>query len=210
MIPFHQKGKVMHDYAIFGHDRAAIGRWLGFVSISVAGGIAQFLAWANNLAGVDVFTRATITTGMVYFGLHWVFNKWAWKIPFMQIPNLNGKWVLEGKTLDEDGNIRFNWDGEIGIEQTWKTILIHLKTKNSQSSSYTATLSKRHGPTGGWQLSYSYKNDPELEQSHELNSHKGYCEIEFNSDLSIAKASYFNSGGRRTFGVIDLKKDKND
>jgi len=200
----------MHDYAIFGHDRAAIGRWLGFVSISVAGGIAQFLAWANNLAGVDVFTRATITTGMVYFGLHWVFNKWAWKIPFMQIPNLNGKWVLEGKTLDEDGNIRFNWDGEIGIEQTWKTILIHLKTKNSQSSSYTATLSKRHGPTGGWQLSYSYKNDPELEQSHELNSHKGYCEIEFNSDLSIAKASYFNSGGRRTFGVIDLKKDKND
>jgi len=200
----------MHDYAIFGHDRASIGRWLGFASISIAGGIAQFLAWANNLAGVDAFTRATITTGVVYFFLHWAFNKWARKIPFMQIPNLNGKWKLKGETLDEDGNIRFNWDGEIGIEQTWKTILIHLKTKNSQSSSYTATLSKRHSPTGGWQLSYSYKNDPELEQSHELNSHKGYCEIEFNPDLLVAKASYFNSGGRRTFGVIHLKKDKND
>ncbi len=197
----------MHDYAIFGHDRAAVGRWLGFAAISIAGGIAQLLAWATNLTGIDAFTRATITTGVVYFALHWLFNKYAWKIPFLDIPDLNGKWMLSGQTLVEDGSTRFNWNGEIGIEQSWKTILIHLKTQSSQSSSYTATLSKRHGPTGGWQLSYSYKNEPEIEQSHELNSHKGYCEIEFDSTLSIAKASYFNSGGRRTFGVMTLKKD---
>lgn len=197
----------MHDYAIFGHDRAAVGRWLGVASISATGGIAQLLAWANNLTGIDAFTRATITTGVVYFGLHWAFNKWAWKIPFMSIPNLNGKWILTGQTLNEDGSIRFKWDGEIGIEQTWKTILIHLKTRNSQSFSYTATLSKRYGPTGGWQLSYSYKNEPEIEQSHELNFHKGYCEIKFNQCLSDGKASYFNSGGRRTFGVMILKRD---
>jgi hypothetical protein len=197
----------MHDYAIVGHDRATVGRWLGFASISIAGGLAQLMAWANNLTGIDIFTRATITTGLVYFCLHWAFNKWAWKIPWMDIPNLNGKWILSGQTLNEDCSTRFNWDGEIGIEQDWKSILIHLKTKNSQSSSYTATLSKRHGPTGGWQLSYSYKNEPELERSHELNAHKGYCEIEFDSGLSIGKASYFNSAGRRTFGVMTLKKE---
>ena len=89
----------MHDYAIFGHDRSTIGRWLSFVSISIAGGIAELLAWANNLAGIDAFTRATITTGAIYFCLHWAFNKWAWKIPFMQIPDLNGKWFLIGKTV---------------------------------------------------------------------------------------------------------------
>ena len=196
----------MHDYAIFGHDRAAIGRWLGFLSIAVAGGIAQLLALAGNLSGVDAFAKATITTGVVYMTLHWIFNKWAWKIPFFAVPDMNGSWVLAGITLNEDGTTKYNWEGTIGIEQTWKNIVIHLKTEKSQSDSYTATFSKRFGPTGGWLLSYSYKNEPELEQSHELNSHKGFCEIEFTKDLTIGKASYFNSSGRRTFGVMDLTR----
>jgi SMODS-associating 2TM, beta-strand rich effector domain len=196
----------MHDYAVFGHDRAAIGRWLGVASIILAGGIAQICAYANNLTGTDAFTKATITTGVVYFALHWVFNKMAWKIKCFEIPNVNGKWKLSGQTLNDDGSTRFDWDGEIGIEQTWKSISIHLKTKNSQSQSYTATLSKRFGPTGGWLLSYSYRNQPELEQSHELNAHKGYCEIEFDNTFNKGKASYFNSGGRKTFGVMNLTK----
>lgn len=200
----------MHNYAVFGHDRAAIGRWLGFGSIMLAGGIAQLLAWANSLTGFSAFTKATITTGIIYFSLHWLFNKWAWRIPFFEIPNLSGIWELEGKTLSENGDIKFNWDGVLGIEQNWKEILVHLKTKNSQSKSYTATISKRHGPTGGWLLTYSYKNEPELEQSHELNSHKGYCEVELDSKLTIGKASYFNSAGRRTFGIMNLRKKLND
>ena len=198
----------MHDYAVFGHDRAAIGRWLGFISIALAGGISQLLALASNLSGVDAFAKATITTGIVYLVLHWLFNKWAWKIPFFEVPNINGTWELTGQTLNDDGTTKYDWEGSIGIEQSWKDILIHLKTKNSQSESYTATLSRRFGPTGGWRLSYSYRNEPELEQSHELNSHKGYCEIEFDKDLTVGKASYFNSSGRRTFGVMNLKRIK--
>lgn len=200
----------MHDYAVFGHDRVVIGRWLGFASITIAGGIAQLLAYANEHTGLDAFAKATITTGIVYLALHWIFNKWVWKIPLFEIPDLTGRWVLTGETLQEDGSVKYNWDGEIGIEQNWKQILIHLKTKKSQSYSYTATLSKRHGPTGGWLLSYSYRNEPELEQSHELSSHKGYCEIELDTKLTMGKAAYFNSGGRRTFGVISLKREIND
>ncbi|MEN5173650.1 pancortin-3 [Acinetobacter higginsii] len=199
----------MHDYAVFGHDRAAIGRWLGFVAIAIAGGIAQTLVVASNLTGVDAFTKATITTGLVYLGLHWLFNKWIWKVPFFEIPNVSGTWKVTGQTLNDEGDITFEWKGVIGIEQTWKFILIHLKTEMSQSESYTATLSRRYGPTGGWLLSYSYKSEPELEQSHVLNSHKGYCEIEFDKELKYGKASYFNSAGRRTFGVINLEKINN-
>lgn len=198
----------MHDYAIFGHDRTSIGRWLGFIAIAITGGVAQILAIARDLTGVDAFTKATITTGLVYFVLHWLFNKWIWKAPFLEIPNIGGKWKITGQTLNDDGTTKYNWEGLIGIEQTWKSILIHLETKNSQSESYTATLSKRFAPTGGWLLSYSYRSEPELEQSHELNSHKGYCEIEFDKELRFGKASYFNSAGRRTFGVIKLEKVK--
>lgn len=196
----------MHDYAVFGHDRSAIGRWLGFIAITIAGGIAQLLSIATDLTGFEAFTRATITTGVVYFCLHWVFNKWGWKIPLFEVPNISGTWEVTARTLNDDGTTRFDWEGIIGIEQTWKNILVHLKTKNSQSESYTATLSKRCGPTGGWLLSYSYKNEPELEQCHDLNSHKGYCEVEFDKNLTIGKASYFNSAGRKTFGVMDLKR----
>lgn len=196
----------MHDYAVFGHDRASIGRWLGFTAIAVAGGVAQILAMASNLTGLDAFTKVTITTGLVYLALHWLFNKWIWKVKFFEIPDISGEWKITGQTLNDDGSTKYDWNGVIGIEQTWKCILIHLRTPKSQSMSYTATLSRRYGPTGGWLLSYSYRNEPELEISHELNSHKGYCEIEFDKELNYGKASYFNSSGRRTFGVISLRK----
>lgn len=196
----------MHDYAVFGHDRASIGRWLGFAAIAIAGGVAQFLSMASNLTGLDAFTKATITTGLVYLFLHWLFNKWVWKVTFFEIPDISGEWKITGQTLNDDGTTKYNWEGVIGIEQTWKCILIHLKTSRSQSESYTATLSRRYGPTGGWLLSYSYRNEPELEKSHELNSHKGYCEIEFDKELKLGRASYFNNSGRRTFGIMSLEK----
>jgi len=199
----------MHDYAIFEHNRATIGRWLGIISILISGGISQMLIKMYNLTGWEAFTKATITTGVIYFILHWLFNKYIWKLPLFQIPNLSGKWKLTGQTLNEDGNIKYNWNANVGIEQTWEKIIINLKTQNSQSYSQTATLEKQHG-LGGWLLSYSYKNEPYTEQCHELNSHKGYCQIEFNKEILEGNASYFNNNGRRTFGIMKLVKEKND
>ena len=197
----------MHDYAVFEHNRATIGRWLGIISILISGGISQMLIKMYNLTGWEAFTKATITTGIIYFILHWLFNKFVWKLPIFQIPNLSGKWKVIGKTLNGDGTIRYEWNANIGIEQTWEKIIINLKTKNSQSYSQTATLEKQHG-LGGWLLSYSYKNEPYTEQVHELNSHKGYCQIEFNKEISKGNASYFNNNGRRTFGIMKLEKEK--
>src|SRR5471032_1059780 len=158
----------MHDYAVFGHDRAVIGRWLGVVSILGASVIAQILSFASSTSGWEVLSKSTITTGAVYFALHWVFNKWAWKFPFLDVPDLNGKWLVESKTLSEEGEIRWQWNGVIGIEQDWKQIVIHLDTETSESLSYTATLMKRNSPIGGWLLSYSYSNESRLEVTHEL------------------------------------------
>ncbi|URQ87043.1 hypothetical protein J8Z28_03870 [Pseudoalteromonas sp. SCSIO 43088] len=197
----------MHDYAVFGHDRANIGRWLGFLAIVAAGGASQVLTWLGSTTGWEAFSKATVATGVVYLALHWLFNNILWKIKWFQIPNISGIWNINGQTLDENGNTKYEWPAKLDIEQNWKQISINIKTKSSQSQSYTATLSKRFGVRGGWILSYSYRNEPELEQSHELNSHKGFCELEIDKDLKIGKATYFNSNGRRTYGVMQLERE---
>ena len=87
----------MHDYAIFGHDRAAIGRWLGVFAILISGGISQVFIISYSWTGLEAFTKATVATGVVYFILHWIFNNWVWKLPFFKIPNLAGTWNVKGK-----------------------------------------------------------------------------------------------------------------
>lgn len=151
---------------------------------------------------------ATVSTAAIYFALHWVFNNYVWKkVPLLKIPDLNGVWSVRGETLSEDdGVIKYNWEAEIDIEQTWEKISINLKTKQSSSESYTATLAKKSGTRGGWVLHYSYSNSPDASQFHELNSHRGYCEVIFDKELTSGEAAYFNSNGRRTFGKMYLTR----
>ena len=198
----------MHEYAVFGHDRALIGRWIGFAAILLAGVISQFLSWFQAFTGWEAVSKAVFTTGLAYLGIHWVFNRWIWRQSLFGIPNLNGVWTVSGKTLDENGESKYEWAAKLDIEQDWKKIIIKIKTDSSQSNSYTATVSKKSGVQGGWQLSYSYKNEPNIEKTHELNAHKGFCEIEFDKELKQGIASYFNSSGRRTYGIMTLTKDK--
>jgi len=202
-----QKEALMHDYAVFGHNRASIGRWLGIASVILTGAISSLISWVYELTGFQAITGVAVTTGVVYFGLHWLFNKFAWKIPFFKIPNLSGLWKVAGATLTENGEIKYQWDAEIDIEQTWEKIVICLKTENSISESYTATLAKANGSQAGWRLSYSYSNNPNIEQSHELYSHRGYCELLIDKSLEFATAAYFNSNGRRTFGKMELTRN---
>lgn len=198
----------MHDYAIFGHSRAAIGRWLGVLSVILTGAISSLLVWFYHATNIQAFLTATVTPAIIYFGLHYCFNKFAWKIPFFHIPNISGIWSVKGETLNEDSTTKYSWNAEIDIEQTWEKISITLKTPQSSSESYTATLGKKSGTKNGWILHYSYTNNPDLSQYHELNSHKGYCELIFNKELTIGEAAYFNSNGRRTFGKMTLRKEK--
>lgn len=197
----------MHQYAVFNHNRDLIGRWLGVSSLLIAGGIAETLVWLEGLSGWQVFAKATITTALVYFFLHWLFSKYIWKAALVGVPDINGSWDITGSTLGTDGTNIFQWDGRLTIEQDWKTILVTLRTSESRSLSYTATIFKHGGDRSDWILTYSYKNEPDLEQSHEMNSHRGYCEIVFDRDFRSGKGSYFNSSGRRTAGVMELVKE---
>ncbi|WP_434666803.1 Cap15 family CBASS effector [Aeromonas sp. NJAU223] len=199
----------MHDYAVFGHSRTTIGRYLGTASVILTGFISSIILWLSQIDGLSFMTGATISIAVVYFFLHMVFNNYVWKAPYFKIPDLNGIWSVRGETLsEEDGLVKYNWEAEIDIEQTWEKISISLKTKQSSSESYTATLAKKPGTRGGWLLHYSYSNSPDASQFHELNSHRGYCEVLFNKELTSGEATYFNSNGRRTFGKMYLTRGK--
>ena len=197
----------MHEYAIFGHSRSTIGRWLGVASIILTGALSSALVIMDEVTSIKAFSAVVVTPALIYFALHYCFENYGWKIPFFKIPDISGIWIANGITQNEDGSTRYDWNAEIDIEQTWEKICITLRTDKSSSASYTATLGKKPGTKGGWILHYSYINNPAPGHYHDLNTHKGYCELIFNKEMNEGNAAYFNSNGRRTFGIMSLKKE---
>ncbi len=193
----------MHEYTIINHDRASVGRWLGIISLIIAGMISELISKVSSLTGFEALGKVTVTIAVVYFGLHWLFNNYIWK--HLSLPDISEQWDITGKTLDTEGNTIYDWKGKLSIEQKWDKIAIHFKTEKSEGISYVATLLKKDG-AGIWSLKYSYKNDPSAKFAHSLNAHKGCSEIDFSSDLSQGEGFYFNSNERSTFGTIQLKR----
>lgn len=203
----------MHDYAIFNHSRANIGRYLGIGSMVFSSALTSGLVAVWSWTGNSIFAGAAVTAGIVYLGLHWLFSQVMWKIRWFKIPDIKGVWLVKGESLREgedqmnhEDNVRFHWTGVLDISQEWEKISITQETQRSTSVSYTATLQKCTKTTGGSILHYSYKNFPKTGEHHELNSHGGYCEIVFDEAAKTATGSYFNSDGRRTFGKMYLTK----
>ncbi|WP_372378428.1 pancortin-3 [Vibrio natriegens] len=196
----------MHDYAIFNHSRATIGRYLGVVAFITASAFTSGFAALSTMTGYTIFAGASLTSAVVYFILHWSFNRQAWKLKWFDIPDISGVWVVRGETLEEDGSVKYHWSGELDICQKWEKISITQETKTSSSASYTATLEKRSRTQGGSILHYAYKNTPKIDQYQTLQNHTGYCEIKFDEDAKTGEAAYFNSFGRRTFGKMYLTK----
>lgn len=196
----------MHDYAIFNHSRATIGRYLGIFSFVLASSITSFFAALYTYTGNSLFIGAGLSSAIVYLGIHFLFNKKIWKIKWLEIPDISGIWYVEGRTLGEDEKVKYNWNGELDISQSWEKILIFQDTEKSSSKSYNATLEKIPTNKGGSVLQYAYENTPKVGNYNEVQCHKGFCEIIFNKDATTAVGSYFNCNGRRTFGTMILTK----
>jgi len=53
----------IHAYAVFDHDRAQIGRYLGLGSILVSGLTAQLISLAYKTTSFEAIATATLSTG---------------------------------------------------------------------------------------------------------------------------------------------------
>lgn len=197
----------MHVYAVADHSRTVTGRYLGVGAAAIASGATAMLPMVVKATGWDIVAGVAITSGIAFSGIHWAFNRWGWKLPWVSgFPKVGGLWKVKGKTLDEEGGIRFEWEGELDIKQEYEKISVTLRTKQSGSESDSVSITKKPGNKGGWMLSYGFQNHPRPIEYHELNSHRGFCEILFNEELTAGTANYFNNNGRRTHGVMELER----
>lgn len=203
-----------HEYAVIGHSRATVGRFLGVGAGLASSCLGLLIATAITYAERWGFLheRAFWTlplTATVFYSLgHLAFDKWAWRtwlVNFvLDIPDLRGNWDCIGETIDPaTGEVTYNWTAEVTISQSWEKIRIHTKTKQSRSRSVAASIVVEEDV--GYILMYSYRNDPRQGEP-ELKSHFGYAEWHIPSDGSAAEATYFNGGGRHTSGRMKLTR----
>lgn len=200
-----------HEYAVIGHKRSEIGRWLGFGAVALAPIVTSVVTWASAWSILTTSLQAkmaafTVSTGLVYASLYWVFNRygWRWLDKALGIPDLSGRWKVVGQSLELDGKVRFDWAGTIVITQKWDRIAIELKTAQSGSFSETASVLVKHD--GAAKLSYSYQNHPRAGEP-ELQKHQGFCELTFDPQRKASQGHYFNSMGRYSFGRMELTRD---
>ena len=145
-----------------------------------------------------------VTGVAVYSVIFFLFYHYGWcaKIgrALVNIPDISGKWSLEGIPGVRSQGSKESWRGEIEIEQNYERIYIILRTEQSQSQSNSASLVPE-GPR--YRLIYSYRNEPRP-AAHELQPHHGHCALLFDPYIREAEGSYFNGGDRVTHGTMKL------
>lgn len=193
----------LHQYVIAGHKRTEIVKYFAFAAVALAPFVTTL---AQKIAGTQGVIIPIGLSAALYGGLFWLFDKFGWKYvsKFIDVPDLSGRWKVEGETRDEEGAIRFDWLANIDITQTWTEIGIHLQAEQSSSDSDAATLTLGHN--GSAVLTYSYNNAPRIGEA-ELNPHIGFCRLRFDTSRDTADGEYFNARGRYTFGRMKLSKE---
>jgi hypothetical protein len=201
-----------HEYSVIGHNRSTVGRYLGTVAATIAAGSAATAAALSGIAasaGLPAWVQPAVvlpvSASLAYAGVYWLFNRYAWKraCRLLQFPDIGGVWDCQGRTLAEDGSVRFEWQAEITISQSWEKIAVYLKTPQSTSYSVSAALIPKADES--WLLLYSYRNEPRAGEP-ELHAHLGYCELQFAKGLQAAEGDYFNARGRGTSGRMQLTR----
>ena len=204
----------IHDYSVFNHDRAKVGRYLGATAAVISTGMSAaavvLIGWAQALGLSGTWLQAIIfpvSSVVIYAAVYWLFNVWAWRQPVLgtalNILDLQGIWKVDGKSLAPDGSVRFSWEAEIVLTQFWDKIHVELRTNQSTSSSLTAALLRQ--PGGGWRLIYAYSNRVKISEPN-LHDHLGYCEVAFSADGTTGEAEYFTNPKRASFGVMAWTK----
>lgn len=205
-----------HEYAVInGFNRAKIGQLIGFVAAATSSLLVTLVLWgaeAAEMLGYKVPTVVIwpITSGLTFAALYWIFDNYFWKAKkvsaALKVPDLSGKWICEGQSLNPDRSPAHAWQGEVVIVQSWDKLRVRLVTPTSGSDSISGSLV--HDKAEGYRLMYSYRNDPRADAAPDMHKHMGYANLLITPDLQLAEGEYFNGLGRFTFGTMKLRRAK--
>ena len=141
-----------------------------------------------------------------YTGLHWLFDRYVWKLGLLrklkliQLPDLNGRWIGEVESsYSQDGLAH---SVSIVILQRWSKILVRLDGEHSRSQSISASLSTVDllNP----KLSYQYMNEPKSNAPDTMETHRGTAIVELVG--TGLEGDYYTGRGRGEIGTIKLNK----
>lgn len=204
-----------HEYALLGgFNRAKVGRYVGALAATISAGIVFVLLAFVNLAqrfgipaNLTPAVLALVGAGAVFSALYWIFERhiWRWSpvARLLRVPDLSGRWLCQGQTLNADGSPSYPWTAEVTIVQSWDKLRVRLKTPQSGSNSITAALI--YDEADGYRLLYNYRNDPRINETA-LKSHLGFADLIFARDQQSAEGEFFNGHGRFTFGTMKLQR----
>ncbi len=141
-----------------------------------------------------------------YSGLHWLFDRYAWRVRLLrklhltQLPDLNGEWVGKIESSYNKGDSIYAVS--VVINQRWTKMLVRLDAQHSQSRSTTASL--RTTDLANPELSYQYVNEPHSNAPATMEMHRGTATLELIG--SVLKGGYYTGRGRGEVGTIELRR----
>jgi len=147
------------------------------------------------LCNIYGFCGEAISLSTVIMSL---FNVWIWKWKWVQ--KLHKEPVLFSKY---HGYLRSDYDGidrecDVDVKQTFLSISIRMKTKESTSRSLEASIIERNNVP---YLLYTYQNEPHADIQSRSPIHYGTVMVEIN-DTQHLEGNYFT--GRGTKGSMKL------
>ncbi len=192
----------MHNYSVDTKERIKILSYMGIASVFLR-------VLLNDIIKKYIPVIEPVDTLFIFSILYGSYNYFFWKfakyVPFLDsTPNFNG--VYEGTLLSSHHEYKTVIPAQVIVKQNWTKMLITLKTKTSKSCSKTGSIitKTKCDPT----LLYFYQNDPNIDSDSSMEIHYGTCEHTWDKDKKSFDASYYSGRGRKTDGIIKLKKVK--
>lgn len=195
----------MHTYATNSPVNRKLGAYLMITATVMATGVSFAVHQINSTLG---WTLGGVSAMTLYGALYVLFDRCIWRWPraraLLLVPNLNGTWACEGRTISKTGTpVDYPWTGTVAIRQSWTKIVVTLTTGQSSSRSIAASLYEE--PGNGYRLIYHYDNRPGVVE-RDLSRHTGLCSLLFDEHGKSASGDYFSDKDRMTVGTMRLQR----
>lgn len=195
----------MHPYATDSNERKQVAFLLVIISVLVAWflhkrfEVLKFtIPWWVDLPSVAGF----------YAIFYNIFNKYTWRLPILKriglvrVPNLNGTW--RGYITSSFNEHAKREDANIEICQSWSSISINMRTKNSKSRSLTAWVLTKN--KNAITISYEYLNEPMPNAKVTMHAHRGTVRLTIKPDNKTFEGEYYTGRDRQNFGILSFKR----